>query len=73
MRLIVVICLSTLTALAQSPGAQRINHDQAVRDTRTFINLLEDTHPDPYTAYGGASSSAARRKRSCRSCRKRGS
>jgi len=53
MRLIVVICLSTLTALAQSPGAQRINHDQAVRDTRTFINLLEDTHPDPYTAYGG--------------------
>jgi hypothetical protein len=53
MRFIAVIFLTTLTALAQSPLAQHISHDQAVRDTRTFINLLEDTHPDPYTAFGG--------------------
>ncbi len=53
MQLIAVICFSALTALAQSSLAQRISYDQAVRDTRTFIGLLEDTHPDPYTAFGG--------------------
>lgn len=53
MRMIAILCFSTLTALAQSNLARRISYDQAVRDTRTFINLLEDTHPDPYTAHGG--------------------
>jgi hypothetical protein len=53
MRLVAVFCLSTLTTLAQHPYIQHVNYEQAVRDTRTFINLLEDTHPDPYTANGG--------------------
>jgi hypothetical protein len=58
MRFIVILFLSVLTAFAQTAQEQRIinrhmSYDQAVRDTRTFINLLEDTHPDPYTAYGG--------------------
>jgi hypothetical protein len=58
MRFIVILFLSVLTAFAQTAQEQQIinrhmSYDQAVRDTRTFINLLEDTHPDPYTAFGG--------------------
>ena len=58
MRFIVILFLSALTAFAQTAQEQQnidrhLSYDQAVRDTRTFINLLEDTHPDPYTAFGG--------------------
>ncbi len=58
MRFIVILFLSALTTFAQTAQEQQIidrhiSYDQAVRDTRTFINLLEDTHPDPYTAFGG--------------------
>jgi hypothetical protein len=48
-----VLCLTVAAVLAQSTVAQRLTHEQAVHDARTFINLLEDTHPDPYTAFGG--------------------
>ncbi len=30
-----------------------LTHEQAVKDTRTFVQLLEATHPDPYTNLGG--------------------
>jgi hypothetical protein len=58
MRFIIILFLSVLTAFAQTGQERQIinrhmSYDQAVRDTRTFINLLEDTHPDPYTAFGG--------------------
>jgi hypothetical protein len=58
MRFIVILFLFAVTTLGQAAQEQQImgrhmSYDQAVRDTRTFINLLEDTHPDPYTAFGG--------------------
>jgi Peptidase family S41 len=32
---------------------KHLTHDQAVKDTKTFLSLLEATHPDPYTNLGG--------------------
>jgi hypothetical protein len=32
---------------------KQLTHDQAVNDTKTFLALLESTHPDPYTRLGG--------------------
>lgn len=31
----------------------RLTHEQALHDTRQLIGLLEESHPDPYTAMGG--------------------
>lgn len=32
---------------------KQLTHDQALKDTKAFISLLEATHPDPYTNLGG--------------------
>ncbi|MGC2449743.1 MAG: hypothetical protein WA477_19005, partial [Candidatus Sulfotelmatobacter sp.] len=32
---------------------KHLTHDQAFKDTKTFLSLLESTHPDPYTNLGG--------------------
>ena len=42
-------------ASAQEPraGVSRLTHDQAASDARTFVRLLESSHPDPYTNLGG--------------------
>jgi hypothetical protein len=57
-RFFVVIFFSSLTACVLAAQDQQLidrhlSYEQAVRDTRTFIDLLEDTHPDPYTAFEG--------------------
>ena len=31
----------------------RVTHEQAVRDARTLVRMLERSHPDPYAAFGG--------------------
>jgi hypothetical protein len=40
-------------AAAQTQPPARLTHDQAVKDARTFVRLLEESHPDPYTNLGG--------------------
>ena len=37
---------------APVPSAH-LTHEQALADTRTFLGLLQATHPDPYTNLGG--------------------
>lgn len=32
---------------------KHLTHEQAVKDTKTFLSLLEVTHADPYTNLGG--------------------
>jgi Peptidase family S41 len=34
-------------------AAKQLTHEQALKDTKTFLSLLEATHPDPYTNLGG--------------------
>src|SRR5579863_9492119 len=40
-------------AAAADDNARRPTHDQAVKDTKTFLSLLESTHADPYSNLGG--------------------
>ena len=49
------ILAATLAAVsaAADDNARRLTHDQAVKDTRYFLSLLESTHADPYTNLGG--------------------
>jgi hypothetical protein len=45
--------LLILTAAAADDNSRRLGHDQAVKDAKTFLSLLESTHADPYTNLGG--------------------
>jgi len=39
--------------VCQQEPVKRLTHEQAVKDTITFLRYLEGTHPDPYTNLGG--------------------
>ena len=41
------------TVLAFNSANAQIPTDSIVADFNEFIRLLEETHPDPYTNYGG--------------------
>ena len=46
--------LSVLTTmLAFNSANAQIPTDSIVADFNEFVRLLEETHPDPYTNYGG--------------------
>ena len=47
-----LIFATILMVLALSAGAQ-VPNDSIVADFNEFVRLLEETHPDPYTNYGG--------------------
>lgn len=38
---------------ALTASAQQLSREQAVEDVKAYIQLLEETHPDPYTRFGG--------------------
>lgn len=50
--LVLAALLAASVASAEDKPSQ-LTHDQAIKDARTFFNLLEGTHPDPYTNLGG--------------------
>ena len=41
------------TVLAFNSANAQIPTDSIVADFNEFVRLLEETHPDPYTNYGG--------------------
>ncbi len=45
---IFLLCLASLLA-----GQDRLSRDEALEDVRYLITALEETHPDPYSAFGG--------------------
>ena len=45
--------LSSAVLGADEDVPKHLTHDQAFKDTKTFLSLLESTHPDPYTNLGG--------------------
>lgn len=47
--LILLVCLSTLS----EDVASHLTQEQARKDAQAFFQLLEDTHPDPYSNLGG--------------------
>ncbi len=49
-----VLCVIAITGFAGRSEAQdTLTHQQAVDDIRYMLGLLEETHPDPYSAFGG--------------------
>src|SRR5579863_3265729 len=48
-----LLALLLVTAAAADDNSRRLTQEQAVKDTRTFLALLESTHADPYTNLGG--------------------
>jgi hypothetical protein len=46
---VAAIILANIAANAQTT----ISHDTLTKDLSTFVKYLEETHPDPYTAFGG--------------------
>jgi len=38
---------------ARAAGQGRLTREQAVEDVRHVVRVLEETHPDPYAAFGG--------------------
>jgi hypothetical protein len=40
-------------AAAKQPHPTTLTHDQAMRDARQLVRLVEESHPDPYTVMGG--------------------
>jgi hypothetical protein len=53
MRLLAVAVVLSLTAGARASAQERLSREQAVEDVRYFLRTLEQTHPDPYSAFGG--------------------
>ncbi len=49
--LLLGLCSAVLATDEDAP--KHLTHDQAFKDTKTFLSLLESTHPDPYTNLGG--------------------
>ena len=52
-RVLLVALILTASAAAADDNSRQLTHDQAVKDTRTFLSLLESTHADRYTNLGG--------------------
>jgi len=50
-KLFAFVVLLTITSVVKSQ--QTINRDTLVSDFKYFISVIEETHPDPYSAYGG--------------------
>jgi Peptidase family S41 len=48
---IIVFCVAALAAENEAPT--HLTQAQATKDIRTFLSLLESTHPDPYSNMGG--------------------
>lgn len=48
---LIVLSVAALVTFADEPA--HLSADQAAKDAKTFIQLLEDTHPDPYSNLGG--------------------
>jgi hypothetical protein len=51
--LVISLALGLAAPLLADDAPKHLTHEQAVRDTKTFLALLEATHPDPYTNLGG--------------------
>jgi hypothetical protein len=54
-RITVLLFLGVAVVISRSGDdvTKHPTHEQAVEDTKTFLSLLESTHPDPYTNLGG--------------------
>ena len=65
--LLLGLCSAVLAADENAP--KHLTHDQAFKDTKTFLSLLEATHPDPYTNLGVRSSSKGSGETGARSSR----
>jgi hypothetical protein len=50
--LLAFLFLAVYHCQSQDPNAT-LTHEQAVRDVKTLVDLLEATHPDPYINVGG--------------------
>src|ERR1051325_270059 len=50
--LLALLLLASLSAVAED-APPRLTQEQARKDAKTFVQLLEDTHPDPYSNLGG--------------------
>ncbi|UCG87729.1 MAG: hypothetical protein JSW71_04040 [Gemmatimonadota bacterium] len=44
-----LLALRSPVVVAQQP----LSHERVQQDVRLFVSTLEETHPDPYTAFGG--------------------
>lgn len=50
----VLICFSIFhSEYTNAQGQDKLSKDSLYSEFRYFINLLEETHPDPYNAFGG--------------------
>lgn len=49
----VVVCLLVVAPLARAQGEVKLTRQQAVEDIRKLADIIESTHPDPYSGGGG--------------------
>lgn len=49
----IILLVFIAFALTAKPQEARLCRDSVIADFRHYVSLLEETHPDPYTAYGG--------------------
>ena len=48
-----IVGLTTTSAFGQTSETQTVSRQILIDDFNTFIKYLEETHPDPYSSYGG--------------------
>jgi len=48
-----VVVLTTMYALGQITESGTVSRQLLINDFNTFIEYLEETHPDPYSSFGG--------------------
>lgn len=52
-RALTILLLCVVVLAAENEAPTHLTQAQATKDTRTFLSLLESTHPDPYSNMGG--------------------